>query len=72
MLNVAQILQGPSYKVCSTMSPIISFSFGLLILVFDTPPLHTSSLLLCYEGILNSFVAVSIAKKACLYVLQGV
>ena len=33
MMNVAQILQGLSYKVCSTMSPNV-FECGLFILVF--------------------------------------
>ena len=46
MINVAQILQRLSYKVCSTKSPT-STAFGLFILVFRIPPLYTSMLLLC-------------------------
>ena len=44
MVNVAQILQGLSYKVCSTMSPNF-IAFGLFILVIEI----SSRLLLCYD-----------------------
>ena len=41
-MNVVQISQGLGYKICSTTSPNF-FPFGSFVLVFEIPPLYTSS-----------------------------
>ena len=56
-MDVAQISQGLSYKAYSTTS-LHYFSFGLFILVFGTQPSYTRSLLLCYEDVWDSLIAL--------------
>ena len=52
---VAQILQGLSYKVCSTILQKF-FAFGLSVQNVGILPLCTRSLLLCHEDIEDSSI----------------
>ena len=47
-MDVAEILQGLGYMVCSTMSPNF-FAFGLSILVFEISAQHYTTAA-CYYG----------------------
>ena len=49
-MNVVQISQGFSYKLCSSTS-LHFLAFGLFISKFGMSPLYTGSLLLCYKDI---------------------
>ena len=53
-MDLAQILQGLSYVVCSTILPK-AVAIGSFIPVFGKPPLYTNSLLLGHKEIWNFF-----------------
>ena len=51
-MDATEILQGLSYKVCSTILPIFSHLAYLFLVFGISAPPYTNSLLLCYEDIL--------------------